>query len=73
MTKKRIYVVYDERAMQDPDEASVYVAGAESLKEALDDAEDFKPCVIYSYAQVKIGKKGGHELVDERLEKYVQG
>lgn len=72
MAKKRIYIVYDERAMQDSDEASVYVAGAKSLEEARKDAEDFKPCVIYSYAEGKfINKKNGHELIDKKFEEYV--
>lgn len=71
MAKKRIYIVYDERAMQDSDEASVYVAGAESLEEARKDAEDFKPCVIYSYAEGRFSKKNGHELTDPKFEEYV--
>lgn len=73
MAKKRVYVIYDERAISDTDYASIYVAGAESLKEALQDAKDFKPCVIYSYEEGKFSKDGGTELVDERFEKYVQG
>lgn len=60
---KRIYIVYDERAMYDVDEASVYET-ADSLEEAK--ATDFVPSVVYSYA---IGK--GNILTDARFEEYI--
>ncbi len=63
---KRIYVVFDQRALQDPDDASIYVAGARTLKQALKDAKGFEPCVIYSY------KENGKYLEDQKFEKYLR-
>lgn len=70
--KKRIYLVYDERAMYDVDEATVLVASGDSLAEAINDAQDFAPCVIYSYTETGEKHKGGPVIGDERFEMYVE-
>ena len=60
---KRLYVVYDERAiLGDTDDAAVMVT-CDSVKECMTCAGDFGVhCAVYSYA------KKGNELVDERFE-----
>jgi len=61
---KRLYIIYDGRAMANVDDATV-METCDSLKEAKEDMKDFGDgCVIYSYL------KKGKELVDERFEYY---
>lgn len=62
---KRLYIVYDGRAIDNTDDAAVMVT-CDSLKEARSYKGDFGDgCVIWSYA------KKGEELVDERFEEIL--
>ncbi len=63
---KRTYVIYDSRALQDIDSATVLQSGLESLQEAKICAKDFAPCVIYSYSP------DGRMLTDEKFELSVK-
>lgn len=62
---KKLYIVYDARAMYDVDEALVLTT-AESLKEAIEDAKDYGEVVVYSY---DIGK--GNTLINPKFEEFV--
>lgn len=60
----RLYIVYDERASYDIDEANV-LCTADSLEEAVEDIQDFGfTGVVYSY---KVPKRGS-TLTDQRFE-----
>lgn len=62
MAKKRRYIIYDERAMLDVDEAEV-LGVCDSLSEAKRDAKELGyNAVIYSY------RVEGDTLVDEQYE-----
>ena len=64
---KRVYVLYDERAWYDVDEAAVLLA-TDSLEEARSTRDIYPNSVLYSYREV-YSKKDKHTLlVDERLE-----
>ena len=56
----RLYILYDPRAWDDPDEATVYCC-ANSLGEARRDAKDWPDAVVYSYKKTK-------PLSDQRFE-----
>ena len=64
--EKRLYIIYDGRAISgDTDDAAVMVA-CESLKEALSYKGDFGgDCVLYSY------REDGNNLVDEKFERVL--
>lgn len=65
----RHYILYDERAIEDTDDAQVVEAGIDSLAEAHEAARDHGwSMVCYSY------KVEGGYLVDERFEfHHVEG
>lgn len=69
---KKVWVLYDSRAcggqVDQTDEAVIYCT-AESLKEALDYAKDFKPCTIYSYEIEE--KNGERRAINEQWLKDV--
>jgi hypothetical protein len=64
---KRVYVLYDERAWYDVDEASVLMA-AENLEEVKIGRSLFPNSVLYSYRETYSKKDKKILLVDERLE-----
>ena len=64
---KRVYILYDERAWYDVDEAAVLQA-TDNLEEAKSTRELYPNSALYSYREV-YSKKDKHTLlVDERLE-----
>lgn len=67
---KEVYVLYDERATYDVDDASVYCL-ADTEEEARDDAKDFTPCVIYKYKQKQVSKSQW-EMLEEEFIAHVQ-
>ena len=64
---KRVYVLYDERAWYDIDEAGVLLA-TDNLQEARNRRNLYPNSVIYSYREVYSKKDRQTLLVDERLE-----
>ena len=67
---KRLYIIYDGRAIDDTDSAAIMVT-CDSLKESRGWKGDFgNGCVIYSYA-IKKKNKQTNELVDERFEEIL--
>lgn len=62
---ERLYILYDERGLDDPEEADVLVC-CNTLEEALNYIGDFgEIAVVYSYA-----KENG-KLVDEQFEQIL--
>ena len=64
---ERVYVLYDERARYDVDEAGALLA-TDSLEEAKSTRDLYPNSVIYSYREVYSKKDKQTLLVDERLE-----
>jgi hypothetical protein len=64
---KRVYVLYDERAWYDVDEASVLMA-ADNLEEVKIGRSLYPNSVLYSYRETYSKKDKKILLVDERLE-----
>jgi len=64
---RRVYVLYDERAWYDVDEASVLMA-AETLEEVKVGRSLFPNSVLYSYKEMYSKKDKKTLLVEERLE-----
>lgn len=60
MSKTKLYIIYDERAIYDEDEATV-LDTAESKPEALEAAKAFAPCVIFRYT------KNGSKLTNPEM------
>ena len=71
MKNKRLYIIYDGRAVDSTEDASVMVT-CDSLKEARSYRGDFGDgCAVWSYATKKVrGKKAG-ELYDEKFEEIL--
>lgn len=63
----RLYFLYDDRARTLGTEESTVLSVGESLEEARDLADDYKPCSIYSYESA-----GDGALSDERWEEDIQ-
>lgn len=69
--KKRLYIIYDGRAIDNTNEAAVMVS-CDSLKEARSYKGDYGiNCVIWSYRCTGKWKKGRELLDDERFEEIL--
>jgi hypothetical protein len=61
----RIYILYDERALEDPDQARV-IATCKTLDQAINHPGDYGDlAAVYSY------KRENGKLVDERFEQII--
>ena len=75
MTVKKMYVLYDFRALKNTDDATVYEAD-ENLKELKKSAVDYGGGVIYSYDIEVIKSDDGNisqNLINEKFECSIEG